>query len=175
LSCNGKLAPWTASAANSEERPITCVTWFAATAFCIWDGGFLLSESEWNYAASGGDSQRVYPWSVPANSTELECKKANYQGCSASTLRVGQLDKGDGKWGQADLAGNAYEWTADWKNDYSNPCKNCAALTTGDERVVRGGSIDNDAAADLRTSGRNQLKPDQRYYNIGFRCARPPQ
>src|SRR5580704_6839465 len=54
---------WTETAGSSENLPITEAHWYAAYAFCIWDGGFLPSEAEWNYAAAGGSDQRAYPWS----------------------------------------------------------------------------------------------------------------
>jgi formylglycine-generating enzyme required for sulfatase activity len=37
---------WTDSADNQERLPINCVNWYEAYAFCIWDGGFLPSETE---------------------------------------------------------------------------------------------------------------------------------
>ena len=52
---------WTA---NNDNLPMNCITWFEAFAFCIWDGGRLPTELEWNYAAAGGSSQNVYPCSA---------------------------------------------------------------------------------------------------------------
>ncbi|MGH7297911.1 MAG: formylglycine-generating enzyme family protein, partial [Polyangiaceae bacterium] len=57
---------WTTSAGSNENKPINCVTWEESYAFCIWDGGFLPSESEWEYAAAGGSEQREYPWGMAA-------------------------------------------------------------------------------------------------------------
>ena len=62
LSCSSTYQTWTSSAGATERRPINCETWYEAAAFCIWDGGFLPSDAEWNYAAAGGSEQRVYPW-----------------------------------------------------------------------------------------------------------------
>src|SRR6185312_9797256 len=95
-----------------------CITWYEAYAFCIWDGGFLPSEAEWNYAAAGGSEQRAYPWTTTST---IDCSYANYAGadgggqCQAGGLDdVGsQSPQGDGKYGQSDLAGNAWEWTLD--------------------------------------------------------------
>ena len=53
---------WTSSAGTQENLPINCVNWWESYAFCIWDGGFLPSEAEWEYAAAGGSQQREYPW-----------------------------------------------------------------------------------------------------------------
>jgi formylglycine-generating enzyme required for sulfatase activity len=88
--------------------------------------------------------------------------------------RVGNTSpKGDGKWGQADLAGNVWEWTLDWyQTPYNNSCDNCANLTPGTERVFRGADF-NHTALYLRGAYRYLGAPDSRDYYLGIRCARP--
>jgi formylglycine-generating enzyme required for sulfatase activity len=81
--------------------------------------------------------------------------------------------KGDGRWGQADLAGNAWEWTLDWNGTYTTPCTDCAALSGGLERVLRGGSAYN-IAENMTTAYRFPNGPSHRYRTVGFRCARIP-
>jgi len=109
---------WTADVGPNENLPVNCVDWFEAYAFCIWDGGFLSTEAEWNYAASGGSEQRAYPWSNPPRSNTIDCSLANFDGAchSRDALKAvgSESPNGDGAWGQADLAGNVSEWSLDF-------------------------------------------------------------
>jgi formylglycine-generating enzyme required for sulfatase activity len=185
LSCEPTYATWTSSAGANEDHPINCVDWFEAYAFCIWDGGFLPTEAEWNYAAAGGDEQRVYPWSAayPPGSTTLDCSHANYSkdwpttACVASgTSKVGaDSPLGDGKWGHCDLAGNVFEWALDWfLTPYAASCNDCAELSATTTRVIRGGGFDGSPAC-LLNSLREDSTPLGRSESIGLRCARAPE
>jgi sulfatase modifying factor 1 len=178
LACGSTYQTWTAAAASNENLPISCVTWYEAMAFCAWDGGFLPTETEWNYAASGGSEQRAYPWSVPAGSLAIDCAHANfnYNGtqCVMTLDHVGsESPMGDARWGQADMSGNLAEWTLDTAGAYTNPCDDCARLASNANRVDRGGDYQT-IAASLRASFRDEtVGPDWRG-SIGLRCARTP-
>jgi formylglycine-generating enzyme len=186
VKCDSTYQTWTDAAGANEALPINCVTWYEAMAFCIWDGAFLPSEAEWNYAAAGGSEQRAYPWSSPPGTTAIDCTRANYDvnapsgtycvnGTTGGANRVGsESPKGDGKWGQADLAGNAWEWTLDWyQSPYANPCNDCAYLTTASNRVFHGGGF-GDSATALRGANRSPAPPTHRGGYDGVRCARAP-
>lgn len=79
VQCDPTYETWMDSPGPNEDKPINCVCWYEAMAFCIWDGGYLPTEAEWNFAASGGSEHRAYPWSVPPSSTVLDCSRTNYQ------------------------------------------------------------------------------------------------
>ena len=177
---NGNLVngTWTATAGDNENLPITQLDWYEAYAFCIWDGGFLPSESEWNYAAAGGSDQRAYPWSpaFPPGSTSIDCTHANFDGCPTGVVHTvgSESPAGDGKWGQSDLAGNVWEWNLDWnESSYVTPCADCANLTAAAFRVLRGGSFGNTPPV-LLASYRNLDPPEYRGDLVGARCARSP-
>jgi formylglycine-generating enzyme required for sulfatase activity len=173
LKCYAGYQTWTDTAGSNESMPVNCLDWYTAFAFCAWDGGRLPTEAEWNYAASGGSEQRYYPWSVPATSTTIDASYAVYA-TSATTgaQNVGSKSpKGDGKWGQSDLAGNLWEWTLDWYANYATTCNNCADLTAASGRVFRGGDFD-DFASYLRSAGRSDGDPWGGFSIIGARCAR---
>lgn len=181
LGCDATYTTWTASAGANEDRPINCVAWHEAYAFCIWDGGFLPSEAEWNYAASGGSEQRVYPWGAlaPGPNANLAIYGCYYNGSGTCTgvqniASVGSVTAGNGKWGHADLAGNIWEWTLDfYATPYQTSCTNCADLSATAYRVIRGGGFDY-VASDLLSAIRFGDTPSGRYGAIGGRCARAP-
>jgi formylglycine-generating enzyme len=111
---------WTDAPGDGETKAISCVNWHEAFAFCIWDGGRLPTEAEWEYAAAGGDENRLYPW---GNAT-LDCTRANASpptvytprtycspGPEGSVLPVGSMPLGNARWGHSDMSGNLWEWT----------------------------------------------------------------
>jgi formylglycine-generating enzyme len=183
LTCG--FSTWTNAASTDDDRPMNCLTWYEAAAFCAWDGGYLPTEAEWNYAATGGDEQRAFPWSAPASSVAIDGAHASYYSagcigdgqpaCSVTDLLpVGSGPSGDGRWGQSNLAGNVSEWTLDWYATYANPCTDCANLAdTGTGRVRRGGSFQDDATI-VRTAYRGRHFPEKFSPSSGVRCARSP-
>src|SRR5256885_1964087 len=84
----------TAPSANAT-LPVNCVSWFEAFAFCAWDGGYLPTEAEWNYAAAGGGDQRAYPWSVPSGTLLIDVAHANYNPGTSTCVNgtSGMLDR----------------------------------------------------------------------------------
>jgi formylglycine-generating enzyme len=182
LACEAHYATWTPAAGNNENRPINCVTWSEAEAFCIWDGGFLPSEAEWEYAAAGGKQQRPYPWGEPDPGTASQYAiygcyyplgPPGFMCTGVSNIAAVGTATPVGPYGQVDLAGNIYQWTSDWFADYV-PCTDCANLMASYARVVRGGSYYEDLSTLLPPYRNFALPPVQRDKAIGFRCARSP-
>ena len=157
-----------------DSLPMTCVTWYEAEAFYIWDGGRLPTEAEWNYAAAGGVEQRIYPWGSTAPNASYAV--ASYlTGAGTIAAVVGSKPKGNGKWGHADLAGNVWEWVQDWyASPYQNPCNDCGNPTPATRHSIRGGGAGGGALGDLTASNRTFDSPvlPARSVVFGARCAR---
>jgi formylglycine-generating enzyme len=171
---SSNYATWTDIASTNESKPMNCISWYLAFAFCIWDGGRLPTEAEWNYAAAGGTDQRVYPWSVPSISTVLDDSHAvYYPGSNDAASNVGSRSPGDGKYGQADLTGNVWEWMIDkYETSYPVTCTDCANFANVDERAQRGGSFVNNASPVLLIGYRSKSRPYILSGSVGVRCAR---
>ncbi len=178
---------WSEVAGSLEAHPINCVDSYTAQSFCVWDGGRLPTEAEWEYAARGTSAgglapERFFPWgNTPPSAT---CDLAEWDGCPADdctgTKRVGSFAPSAGLY---DLAGNVWEWTADWYADYTDPtCWNggsradpvCNNSSAAGYRAVRGGSWVVTSVAYLRSASRGNGTASSRVYNVyvGFRCAR---
>lgn len=171
----GAEQTWSENPGTNDALAMNCVSWYEAFAFCIWDGGRLPTEAEWNYAAAGGggtDGQRAFPWSSPSTSTAIDTTYAVYNRYDNRVMRVGSRSpKGNGKWGHADLAGNVWEWVLDWEATYPLPCNDCANLATSTKRELRGGAWLNFPEY-VRTAKRYAYPPSHRETPGGVRCAR---
>ncbi|WP_437654712.1 formylglycine-generating enzyme family protein [Sorangium sp. So ce1182] len=175
---------WTDEVADHEHLPMNCLNWYEAFAFCAWDGGRLPTEAEWNYAAAGGNQQRPYPWSNSISDQEINGSHAVYD-CMADgvmprscafndILPVGSKSPtGNGRWGQADLAGNIWEWALDSFVDYQLPCNDCATLRGVLDGVIRGGGWSSGVLS-LLSYERNDYVQSDHGPGIGVRCARTP-
>jgi len=172
----GDLATWPEFAEDNDHLPINCVNWYVAQAFCIWDGGRLPTQLEWNYVAAGGDEQRVYPWSKPPSSELIDSSHAVY-GCSLDPscrpAEVGSRPAGRGKWGHYDLAGNLWEWVWDGvETCYSvRDCHDCGLTEPYAEKLQVGGCFLNDSDR-LMVEARGGALGTNASPIAGFRCAR---
>jgi formylglycine-generating enzyme required for sulfatase activity len=151
-----------------ETAPAACVKWFVAFAFCIWDGGRLPTEAEWEYASAGGAQNFLYPWGSQAPSDSL----ANTSG--GPFMPVGSRPAGAGYFGHQDMAGSMLEFTFDWYSEtfyLPGACVNCANTTPSSSRSARGGSWIYGGDV-LRSAFRSPYPPIYYDINFGFRCAR---
>jgi formylglycine-generating enzyme required for sulfatase activity len=151
------------------DHPAVYVTWFDANDFCKWDGQRLLTEPEWEKAARGTDA-RTFPWGDKFS----RFKGNTPQLGNEDTMEVGSFNDGVSPYGAHDMAGNVFEWTADWFKQY--PGNNHADENYGElVRVVRGGSWYDctyyKCGISAPTYNRIFFNPWTRNNNFGFRCA----
>jgi formylglycine-generating enzyme required for sulfatase activity len=164
--------------AEFDHYPVIHVSWDQANSYCIWRGASLPTEAQWEKAARGID-ERSYPW----GEEEIDCDKANYQHqddaggsnyCSGDTAEVGSYEGGISPYGLYDMAGNVWEWTADWYSEtyyQDSPASNPLGPDSGTQRVIRDGGWDV-YGRELLVYKRSAVDPDNtKAYNGGFRCA----
>jgi formylglycine-generating enzyme required for sulfatase activity len=167
---------WTEGAIppGKEDHPVVHVSWDDARAYCAWLGAAvdagrpgavsLPTEAQWEYAARGAGTRR-YPW----GDEEPTAEHANFAGNVGDTTAVGSYPQGATPEGVHDLAGNVWEWCADWYGEYGEgEAQDPTGPETGRGRVLRGGAFDGRAGR-LRAANRLSAHPGGVYDIFGFR------
>ena len=94
---------------NFDNHPMISVTWYGADAFCLWAGGRLPSEAEWEYAAQGGKSTQGHLLSGSNSIDKIAWFVEN------SNLKTHEVaSKAPNELGLYDMSGNVQEWCSDW-------------------------------------------------------------
>ena len=128
----------------------------------------LPTEAEWEYVARGGNKSKGYKYSGSNTIADVW-----YTSNSLSkTHEVGT--KVPNELGIYDMSGNVWEWCSDWYGSYDSSSQtNPIGPTTGDNRVLRGGSWITDARC-CRVSYRSRSISSYRYDHVGFRLVFVP-
>lgn len=165
-------ATWTPAQGANERKPINCVNWYEAFAFCAWDGARLPTDAEWSYAASGGCGARRYPWGSAVATSD----RATF--LLHAIVDAGTKRAGTGRWGHQELAGSTAEWVLDFNEGPGSrantfpfsECDNCANLVATPARTTRGGGFESDTH-EITAESRRGLEPVLMRADTGFRCA----
>ncbi len=186
---------------QTDEHPVTCVSWYDAIAYCNWlsrrdglspcysisgntaptnwnsgtvdcnwsaNGYRLPTEAEWEYAARGGNKSKGYTYS---GSNDVGSVAWYWDNAGEATHAVG--GKSPNELGIYDMSGNVWEWCWDWYSSYASASQNNpTGATSGDYRVLRGGSWDNNVSF-CRVANRYFGDPGYwYYYYYGLRVLR---
>lgn len=158
------------------ELPVVKVKWKEAQQYCIWAGGRLPNEAEWEYAARGTAKEpHIYPWG-----DTFDPEKCNSAGRKQQRNLYPEatpvFEFPANVFGLFGMTGNVREWVLDIYRPEGSaqnaPSGNSAASESTMDHVIRGGSW-NDGEKDLRISARYHMAPGKADNQTGFRCVIP--
>jgi iron(II)-dependent oxidoreductase len=153
---------------GKEDHPVVLVSWDDARAYADWAGKRLPTEAEWEKAARGGLEGKLWPWGDEWNPEAVNSWESGTRG----TQPVKSYPPNG--YDLYDMAGNVWEWCADWyDSDYyqASPAAEPQGPDKGMNRPVRGGSWSN-MSLTSRCAERKKMNPRTQFNSIGFRCVK---
>ncbi len=152
-----------------DDCPVSKVSWYEAADYCYLIGKTLPSEAQWEKAA-GAENSCEFPWGDIFDATKEQARGGLK--LRDNTSPVGSYPPN--KYGLYDMAGNMWEWVADWFSVKGLPPEvlyNPKGVRRGTMKVRRGGAW-SDSINAMRAGWRDRSHPFSRGFNdIGFRCA----
>ncbi|MCO5296438.1 MAG: formylglycine-generating enzyme family protein [Fimbriimonadaceae bacterium] len=178
-----------------EDHPVTHVAYEDAEAYAKWAGKSMPTEAQWEYAARGGLKGESYPWGnelVDGGKDQANIWQGTFPRKNTEkdgfrlTAPVGSFAPNG--YGLYDMAGNVWEWCADWyrpdgytSSTKRNPTGPDSSFDPDEpgvpKHVVRGGSFlcTDQYCSGYRVASRMKSTADTGLANTGFRCVKNPE
>ena len=162
--------------AGHGSHPVVLVTYEDAVAYCAWLSESLQrvfrlpTEAEWERASRGAIEGQRYPWG-----NDIDGSRCNFLLDPTTKAQRGTRPAGTfspNAYGLYDMSGNVWEWVSDWYGaDYYaiSELRDPRGPSSGQMRIIRGGSWVNDDVTMLRCAYRHKVPPDTYAYSVGFR------
>lgn len=188
---------------GKDDHPVVQVSYEDAIAYAKWAGKSLPTEAQWEFAARGGAEQTDYIWGnefKPKGKTMANTFAGDVfpvvnpiNRTKIGTTKVASYPPNN--YGLYDMAGNVWQWVADWYRADAFTREAAASAATGQipsnpegptdcydpvdmvspanapKRVIRGGSFlcDENFCTSYRPSARRGTDPYNPMSHIGFR------